>query len=368
MMINAMGLILADNRRVSLGALSEPRALSAVPFAGRFRIIDFVLSNLVNSGVKRVGVVALSRYKSLMDHLGTGSWWDLDRMTQGLYLLPPYINPVTRSAERSDLTSVIDYLNAGKQDYVFISDSNFVMNTRLNKLLDAHMESGADITLMYNRDGVEFGPPSISIVMDENNRIREAYVDLKETDIEATAIGVMVIAKDLLLTLLEDARSRGITEFNFLGLVSLFEQLDVRGFEYKGLIFRINSIATYFQASMTLFDDDVRRQLFSTKTPIYTKVKNLAPCVVEPGSRVKNVLASDGCVIQGDVENCILFRGALVGKGAKIRNSVIFQDVQISSDVSLDHVIIDKDSVVKMGVRLVGHPGFPTVIGKGSIV
>ena len=129
MLVNAMGLILADNQRVKLGPLSEPRALSAMPFAGRFRIIDFLLSNMVNSGIKRVGVIALTRYKSLMDHLGTGASWDLDRMNQGLYLLPPYINPLTRSSDRADLTSVIDYLKSGSQDYVVSTDCNLVMNT-----------------------------------------------------------------------------------------------------------------------------------------------------------------------------------------------------------------------------------------------
>lgn len=368
MLINAMGLILADNRRVKLGPLTEPRALSAMPFAGRFRIIDFLLSHMVNSGIKRVGVVALTRYKSLMDHLGTGASWDLDRMNQGLYLLPPYINPVTRSSERSDLTSIIDYIEHGNQEHVVIIDCNMVMNTTYNDLIDRHIESGADITVMYNHDGTDYGVPNISLSLNDEGRVVDVMVDSSTPPSDVSAINVACIRKDLLLSLLEEARSRGVTDFTFIRLLDFHRQLDIYAYELEDKILRINSIANYFKASMDLFDDDLRHQLFSEDTPIYTKVKNQPPCLVEPGARVKNVLASDGCVIQGDVENCILFRGVTVGQGSKLRNSVIFQDTQISSDADLNYVIIDKDSVVKMGVRLLGHPGFPVVIGKGSIV
>ena len=368
MLVNAMGLILADNQRVKLGPLSEPRALSAMPFAGRFRIIDFLLSNMVNTGIKRVGVIALTRYKSLMDHLGTGASWDLDRMNQGLYLLPPYINPLTRSSERSDLTSIIDYIESGSQDYVVITDCNLVMNTLYNDILEAHLDSGAAITVLYNHDGFDCGLPNISLTLDQDQRVTDVLVDVNTPPSDISAINVAVIRKDLLLSLLQDARSRGVTDFTFVRILEYYKQLEVRGCEHKGGIFRINSMANYYKASMGLLDDERRHELFSRKTPVYTKVKNKPPCLVEPGSRVKNVLASDGCVIQGDVENCVLFRGVTVGKGAKLRNSVIFQDTQISNDVNLNHVIIDKGSVVKMGVRLLGHPGFPVVIGKGSIV
>ncbi len=368
MLVNAMGLILADNQRVKLGPLSEPRALSAMPFAGRFRIIDFLLSNMVNSGIKRVGVIALTRYKSLMDHLGTGASWDLDRMNQGLYLLPPYINPLTRSSERSDLSSIIDYIGSGTQDYVVITDCNLVMNTLYNEFLDQHIESGADISVMYNRDGLEYGLPNISLTLNAEEQVVDVLVDSPTPPSEISAVNVAVIEKDLLLSLLEDARSRGITDFNFIRILEYHKQLNLKASELKNGIFRINSMANYFKASMNLFDDNLRHELFSKITPVYTKVKNRPPCLVEPGSRVKNVLSSDGCIIQGDVENCVLFRGVTVGKGAKLRNSVIFQDTQISNDANLNHVVIDKDSVVKMGVRLLGHPGFPVVIGKGSIV
>ncbi|NLW53534.1 MAG: glucose-1-phosphate adenylyltransferase subunit GlgD [Clostridiaceae bacterium] len=368
MLVNAMGLILADNQRVKLGPLSEPRALSAMPFAGRFRIIDFLLSNMVNSGIKRVGVIALTRYKSLMDHLGTGASWDLDRMNQGLYLLPPYINPLTRSSERSDLSSIIDYIETGSQDYVVITDCNLVMNTLYNDILDHHLDSGAAITVMYNHDGLDCGLPNISLTLAEDERVTDVLVDSHTPPTNVSTINVAVIRRDLLLSLLEDARSRGVTDFTFVRILEYYKQLDVRACEHKGGIFRINSMANYFKASMGLFDDDLRHELFSRENPVYTKVKNKPPCLVEPGSRVKNVLASDGCIIQGDVENCVLFRGVTIGKGAKLRNSVIFQDTQISNDANLNHVIIDKGSVVKMGVRLLGHPGVPVVIGKGSIV
>ena len=289
-------------------------------------------------------------------------------MNQGLYLLPPYINPLTRSSDRSDLSSIIDYIESGSQDYVVITDCNLVMNTLYNDILDQHLDSGAAITVMYNHDAYEYGIPNISLTLDEDERVTDVLVDMQNPPSDISAINVAVIRRDLLLSLLEDARSRGVTDFTFVRIMEYYKQLDVRGCEHKGGIFRINSMANYFKASMGLFDDELRHELFSRQNPIYTKVKNKQPCLVESGSRVKNVLASDGCIIQGDVENCVLFRGVTIGKGAKLRNSVIFQDTQISNDVNLNYVVIDKDSIVKMGVNLLGHPGFPVVIGKGSIV
>ncbi|MDD3540839.1 MAG: sugar phosphate nucleotidyltransferase, partial [Eubacteriales bacterium] len=204
MLTDAMGLILADNRRIQLGALNQPRALAAVPFAGRFRIIDFTLSNMVNCGIKRIGVVALTRYKSLMDHVGTGSWWDLDRMRQGLYLIPPYINPVTRAPDRTDAQGIIDYVESGDQKYVFISASDYVSNVHYRPLLDSHKASGADMSVYYARDGKKESALSLAIETDEDSRITGLMVDFPYSARELNAFGLLVIEKGLLIRILTE--------------------------------------------------------------------------------------------------------------------------------------------------------------------
>lgn len=369
MLTDAMGLILADNRRIQLDALNRPRALAAVPFAGRFRVIDFTLSNMVNCGVRRIGVVALTRYKSLMDHIGTGSWWDLDRMRQGLYLIPPYINPVTRAPDRTDAQGIIDFVEGGREDYVFISSSDYISNIRLLPLLERHIEAGADMSVYYARDGHIPRALSLAIEVDDRSLIRDLMVDYARTTSDLNAFGLLVISKSLLLQLLSEMMARGISDFSILGLLQLYERFRILAVEHPGLLFRIYDTASYFEASMRILEHEVRNQLFSVDRPIYTKVKNRAPCLIMPESgRVSNVLASDGCAIMGEVANSVLFRGCIIGRNARVTNSVLFQDVQISEGVTLDHVIVDKNSVIKMGGKLLGQVGYPIVIGKNSIV
>lgn len=369
MLIDAMGLILADNERIRLGKIDEPRSLAAVPFAGRHRIIDFTLSNMVNSGIRRVGIVALTRYKSLMDHTGTGSWWDLDRIRQGLFMIPPYVNMTTRRPDRTDSQSIIDYVESGHQEYVIISGCEFVASMSYLPLLDVHLVNGADITMLCIRDKGKYSIPAVTIDVDDGGRVTDVLVDHPSPKSDLRAVSLLVLKRDLLLEILQDRMARGYSDFSALDLFRLYDTLTVRTLIHDDLLLRITNIAQYFSASMALLDDENRHKLFSEEHPIYTKVKNRAPCLVTPESlTLRNVLASDGCMIRGNVENSVLSRGVVIGRGAQVRNSVLFQDVQISEGVTLDHVIIDKNVVIKMGVRLLGQDDYPIVIEKNAIV
>lgn len=367
MLTKTMGLVLADHHRINLSELSQPRALAAMPFGGRYRIIDFILSNMVNSGIKRVGVIALTVYKSLMDHLGTGASWDLDRMQQGLYLLPPYINS-SMAGEGSDLTGLLDFFAGSTQSYVVICDSNVVMNYDFEDMVRQFADGGQDILALFNRDGNQFGSPTISLDMDRRGVVKDVMVDALQVPSQRTFLGAIVVSRDLITSIIAESIARGQSDFSLERILKMHNQYRIRGYEHKGTSLRINSVASYFTASMKLLEDDVRQDLFSEDTPIYTKVKNAAPAVYEKGSSVKNSLCSDGCRIYGEVNNSIIFRGVMVAKHAKVENSVIFQDVQISEGVELSNVIIDKDCIVRMGVKLLGHADYPVVIRKGAIV
>jgi glucose-1-phosphate adenylyltransferase len=362
------GLILADHHRVRLGDLHAPRALAAMPFGGRYRIIDFTLSNMVNSGIKRVGVIAQTKYKSLMDHLGTGASWDLDRMKQGLYLLPPYINSVAYG-EGSDLSGLLDFFTSCRHTYVVISDSNVVMNYSYEDMVRFFAEEGkCDILALYNRDGNQFGSPTVSLDMDRRGFVKDVMVDAMELPSNRTFLGTIVMTREKITSIIAESIARGHNEFSTERLLKMHGELVIRGYEHKGISLRINSVASYFSASMKLLETNVRQDLWNPETPVYTKVKNEAPAAYELGSVVKNTLSSDGCRVFGEVDNSILFRGVHVARHAKVTNSVIFQDVQISDGAVLNNVIIDKDCVVRMGVQLLGQPDYPVVIGKGAVV
>ena len=370
MFINAMGLILADHKKIQLGDLSRPRALAAIPFGGRYRIIDFMLSNMVNSGITQVGVIALSKYKSLMDHLGTGSSWDLDRKLPGLNILPPYItsNHTDRGGEADDLSGLLDFFRAYPHKYVIVANSNVVFNAKFDDFVSKHEDSGADISVLYNRDSTKFGSPSLILNLDRRGFLRDMMMDPHKPSATRCSLGVVVLDRELLIDLVSESISRGERDFSIEGLLKKYDQYRVRGIEYKGPVLRINNIPTYFTSTMRLLEDQIREELFGSDLPVYTKVKDEAPTLYTEGNQVGNSVISDGCMVAGDVSNSMIFRGVTISKHAIVRNSIIMQDAYISEGVELENVIIDKNCVIRPGIKLVGQQDYPVVIGKGAIV
>jgi glucose-1-phosphate adenylyltransferase len=313
MFINAMGLILADNKKIHLGELSQPRALAAMPFAGRYRIIDFMLSNMVNSGINNVGVAAMNKYKSLMDHLGTGSSWDLDRKSQGLHILPPYINSsnMETNIEGDDLAGLLDFLQADIHKYVILANSNIIFNSTFVELVSRHEDSGADMTVMYNRDGIRYGSPSVILEIDSKGLVRDMMMNPAKPVSNRCSMGVVVINRELLLDLISEMIARSEPEFSVEKLIKRYDQFKVRGMEYKGTVLRINSVATYFNATMKMLDEEIREEIFNPELPVYTKVKDEAPTLYDENNEVSNSVISDGCRIQGSITNSMIFRGRL---------------------------------------------------------
>lgn len=370
MFINAMGLILADHKKIQLGDISRPRALAAVPFGGRYRIIDFMLSNMVNSGINKIGVIALSKYKSLMDHLGTGSSWDLDRKQPGLNLLPPYINSVQadRGGNSEDLTGLLDFFRAATHKYVVVANSNVIFNTRLNDFIREHEESGADMSVLYNRDSTRYGSPSLILNLNRQGLLKDMMLDPPKPNSIRCSLGLLIIDRELLIDLISEGVARGEYDFSVENLLKLYPQYKIKGFEYKGLVLRINNVPTYFASTMRLLEDDVRRDLYRSEWPIYTKVKDEAPALYSEGNVIENSLVSDGCLIAGTVLDSMLFRGVTVSRKSKIKSCIIMQDVYVSEGVELENVILDKNCVIRPGIKLVGQQDYPVVIGKGAIV
>ena len=370
MFINAMGLILADHKKIHLGELSRPRALAAMPFAGRYRIIDFMLSNMVNSGMTKVGIAAMNKYKSLMDHLGTGSSWDLDRKKQGLQILPPYINSsnVDSPSEGDDLAGLLDFLQADTQSLVIVANSNVIFNTTFIDMVARHEDTGADMTVMYNRDGLKYGAPSVILDIDRKGLVTDMMTNPAKPSSNRCSMGVLVIGRELLLDLIGEMIARGEHDFSVEKLIKRYDQFKVRGFEFKGEVLRINSVPTYFNATMKMLDESVQEELFNPDLPVYTKVKDEAPSLYDENNEVSNSMISDGCRIQGTVLNSMIFRGATISRHAVIKNSIIMQDVYVSEGVILENVIIDKKCVIRPGIKLLGQADYPVVIGKGAIV
>lgn len=372
MIIDAMGLIMADNTTIRLGELTRPRALAAVPFAGRYRIIDFMLSNMVNSGIISVGVLTSNKYKSLMDHLGNGAAWDLSRKNKGLFILPPFITSEMYgcgiNGDIDGLSGILDFFKMNNFKYIIVADSNVVFNSSFNGILAEHEESGADISVLYNRDNITNYDNALILETDRKNWIKNLYKNSGKPVSNKTSLGVFVMRRELLIDLIMEAIARGEHDFALDVLIRKHDKLKLRGFEFKGVAMRINSVKDYYATTMRLLNENVREELFMAEQRIFTKVKDEAPSLYSSDCVVNNSLISDGCQIMGEVTNSMLFRGVTVSKNTVIKNSIIMQNVHISEGCYVENTIIDKNSMLRPGIKLIGQADYPVVIGKGANV
>ncbi|MGI6545234.1 MAG: glucose-1-phosphate adenylyltransferase subunit GlgD [Fastidiosipilaceae bacterium] len=368
MLKNAIGLIIADDRRITIGDLSRHRALGAIPFGGRYRVIDFILSNYVNTGIYTIGVSTFMKYRSLMDHLGTGSAWDLDRKNQGLHILPPNIGVEAYNGSGDDIAGIWDFYRDFKQDYIIISSCHTIYNMTYEDLLQSHIDSKSDITVMYNNDGIDFGTPNTILDLDRRKRVKGVYQNPDKPISNRSSMDTIVMSRELFIDILGGMIAQGQRDFGIATLIYMFDDLKVSGFEYKGVALRINSLQSYFSETMRTLEDPVRKVLFYGSNPIFTKVKDEAPAYYNDSCIVDNSLISDGCTIMGLTKNSLLFRGVTLSGQSKLINCIVFQDSFISEGCELENVIIDKDAVIRPGTKLIGNANYPIVIGKGAIV
>lgn len=373
-MKEAMGIIYTTKDDLSLRELTTHRSVAALPVAGRYRIVDFILSSLVNSGVRNVGVITQKNYNSLMDHLGAGKEWDLHTRNNGLFILPPYINDENGgeySGVLEALRANFDYLRRSKQEYVILTGSKSVFSMSFEPMLKQHVESGADMTLMYSKaaPGEMYlsGSKNVNhayLKVESDNRVSDIEVNPNAASYDSMAMDVFVVKRTLLIYIVDQAFSHGQKDlYSVLRDRIASGLLDVRGYEYKGYHRRVETVKGYYRLNMDLLGGYYRKALFG-QSPVYTKERDEVPTSYGDSANVKNSLIADGCVINGTVENCVIFRGVKIGHGCVIRNSIIMQDSYIEDSVELDHVILDKAVTMRANGRLIGQKQYPIVIGK----
>ena len=375
-MNDVMGVVYTTKDDLTLRELTSQRAVAAIPVAGRYRIIDFTLSNLVNSGVRNVGIIAQRNYHSLMDHIGSGKEWDLHTRNNGLFILPPFLtreNGGEYSGIVEALRANFDYLRRSQQKYAIVTNSDYIMNASFEPMIQQHIESGADITLMYRK----FTPNDIDVAhssknshafidVDEDGTVRDMEVNPNAASYDNLYMEVLLVKRTLLIHLIDQAVSHGAKSMTQDVLRPYISSgaLKIMAYRMEGYYRRIETIKSYFNFNLDLLNYEVRKELFATK-PVYTKTRDDVPAVYRTGAQVRNSLVADGCVIEGTVENCILFRGVHVARGASLKNCIIMQDSYIEEFVELENVILDKAVTVRSHGRMVGQRQYPIVIGKG---
>jgi glucose-1-phosphate adenylyltransferase len=374
MISNAFGLIYTGENNPLLRDLTLSRSVAAVPFGGRYRCIDFILSDLVNSGVTSVGLITQKNYHSIMDHLGAGKEWDLHRKREGLFMLPPFMTRDNTGLYRGSVDafrSCMGYVRRCPQQYVILSGSHTIFNSTFNDMLAKHIQRNADISIMYN-EVESFSPDEqnkdLRLMMGADERITEMELNPYRPMTPYQSCDVMIIDKMLFEYLVEEAYARA--EYHFVRdvLLKKCDTLKIFGYRYNGYVARLDSVNEFYKHNMALLRPAVRADLFNSTHPIYTKVKDEVSTRYGENARVKNAMLADGCTIDGAVENSILFRGVTVGKGAVIKDSIIMQGVAIGENCSLDHVILDKGSSIREGRTLIGYDNFPIILKKNTIV
>lgn len=364
MLTNVMGIIFGNSNDVTLNDLTSIRALSSVPFGGRYRLIDFALSAYVNAGISKVGIITKQNYKSLADHIGSGRPWDLARKNGGITMLTPYaLSNAGIYKDRIDaLDGALDYLKYANEEYVVVSDAHVVSNFSIEDLVDYHIEHGADITVAYKKD--EETQTYINI---ENSRAK-AFNKNQTTDEKNGYLETFVISRELLINLVEEATTHNYTDL----IVDIFHRkadtLNIACYEVDAYVKMVTDIESFFDINMDLLNREIRNELFNPDTPVYTKLRDEMPTKYGFNSKVENSLVGEGCVIEGEVKNSIIFRGVKIGKGARVENCIVMQSCQIGDNTQLDYVIADKNVVFNEGRTLMGCRSFPMVIGKNLTV
>lgn len=361
-MMDTMGVILTVDNDYDMGDLTSLRSVAAIPFGGRYRLIDFALSNLVNSGIVNVGVATDYNYQSLMDHLGSGKPWGLARKKYGLTLLPPFnANPSLADERLKMLIGILNYLKRSQQKYIIIAESNNVCNMTFDKALEQHKESAAELTLVYTESADDRG---MFVNIDEEDGRVKGLADKRKGKKGNKLVGYYIFTKDLLVNILERCQMLGKRSFYNDLLENYINRGKVKSFRFDGYLAQVCDTAGYYKISMDLMNSEVRKSLFMSDNRILTKVKDRVPTHYMFNAEVSDSMIADGCIIDGKVQNSILFRGVRIAKGADVRNCIIMQDTVISENVRLSCCIIDKDCVILGGRELVGQPDFPVVVGK----
>lgn len=370
---NTVGIIFANMHDEHGGELTKHRSMGSLPFAGRYRLIDFVLSSFTACGIEEVVVVTKANYRSLMDHVGSGRAWDLSRKKQGLTIAPPLADGGTRPyhGKVEALANALTFVKNSQAEYFVLSDCNWVCNLSAKDMLDAHIKSGADITMACCDYLVDPALSKNSVTVEcDGDDVTGVLIDapVSVPTVRRTSMNVFVVNSRVLRTVVEQALAKGMFSLERYLLSEGPSDLKIKAYLHTGYARQIYNLISYYRVSMELLDPAVSDAMFNRFYPINTKVRDDAPVRYGLKSQVKNSFIADGCVIDGTVENSVLFRGVRVEEGAVVRNSILMQDSAVERDARLERVVADKNVRILSEIIMNGAESYPVFIEKGAVL
>lgn len=369
-----VGLIYTGERIDELRDLTRYRAVAALPMLGRYRLVDFVLSNMIHSGMHNIGIITQKNYHSLMDHLGSGREWDLHGKRSGMTILPPYMtmeNVGMYQGLLNALRSNVGFLRRSKERYIVVSDSYVMYSVAFDKMLEKHLEMGADMTLLYSRErSARRHGAGRYLDVAEDGTVLQMECDPTLPHYGNTYLSSFLVRRELLIDLVDRAAAAGYHHFSRDLLMQMIREkmYKVCAYECPGKVWLMDSVQSYYECNMDALDDKTRESIFTPGKPVWTKLRDEMPARYKPGAAVKNSLVADGCIIEGTVENSILFRGVHVKPGATVRNCIVMQDAILYQGSEIENCILDKQVTVRDNSRVIGAPTLPVVIAKNLTV
>lgn len=365
------GIVFANVHDELLNELTSDRSMASVPFASRYRLIDFTLSNLVNAGISNIGLLTKGNYRSLMDHIGSGMHWDLDRKNGGLHILPPYNTGETRRYHGNieALHHISDFIEKSNADYIVICDADTVANVNLTAAIEDLEKNGADLTVVCT-NGIAPVNHNDTMLISLNDSGFISDISFADGTPKETlfSLGITIFRRDILVEQIARAYQNECTNLYRDVLAKSIGKLNMKGYVHEGYAAVMDGINSYKDCSFKLLDSETRGQLFCSQRPVYTKTRDDMPTRYGTHSVVNNSLIGDGCVIDGTVRNSILFRGVRVEKGAVVENCILMQGVQVGKNALLEQVISDKDAVIGSDMILKGKADESLLIHKNQIV
>ena len=368
--MNVMGIVFTND--ATMGELTNKRTMASLPFGGRYRQVDFALSNLACAGIRHVGIVTRHNYQSLMNHIGDGEEWGLELEEGGLEFLTPFAQTTTHTyrGKLESLANAMDFLEYGDEDLVVMIDSAVLSNIDLTAVLNAHVASGKTVTVVTKK-GIANGEKKIDLALKvENGEVTDMVVDYVASEDYVASMDIFVCGKAWLLKAVKEmiARDKFHMDRDLVmggwnrGLVS------VNTYEFDGVAMFNESVEEYFYNTLSLVEKDVRADIFGGAHPVYTKVRDRVPTYYGAECEVEDALIADGCMLDGKVENSVLFRQVTVEAGAEVEDCIIMNDAVIGEGAKLKYVILDKNVTVSAGAKLYGTKKNPVIVKRGETV
>ncbi len=369
--MNVMGIIFTND--ASLGALTDKRTMASLPFGGRYRQVDFALSNMAAAGIRHIGIFSRHNYQSLMNHIGAGEEWGLELEEGGLeYLTPFSMSTVDIYRGKLDaLHSVMSILANSREEYVVLIDSAIISNIDLKHVIKCHIESGKDITVV-TKTGIANGKKQLDLAVkvDSKGEATDIAVDYIAPADYLASMDIFVLSKAWLIKQIKEHIARNLFHMDRDLVLGLWQQkaATINVYQFPGIAMYNESVEEYYRNSMALIDKTIRHDLFSYNHPVFTRVRDRVPSYYGENCEVENCVVADGCILEGEAENSILFRNVTICEGAEVEDCIIMNDTVVGEGAELKYVILDKDVTVRPGAKLCGTPSNPIIVKRGETV